>query len=507
MLDTGRTRDAVLAGSIVAAAFYSDPYYGVYCAVMGAFIVLWRFSRVHWPAAVPSSRRLALGLNLVVGALVALIVVRLCTGIRRLDAGPIHIGLATLYTPQLILLTALACRIWLSWRPTLRLNVDRAQLTTLVRLGLVSVGVCVLFMAPSLIGIALRIADGRMPDTNVYWRSSPRGVDVLSYLVPNPNHAWFGDVTRSWFIPNEPGASTELVGSISVVALVVVASAAYLRLLPRMWVAFTAFFVALSLGPFIHIAGMNTSIIGPWALLRYVPVIGMARSPSRFAIVAVLGVSLLVGFSLAELSRRYRVPRPAWLLFALMLGIELIPAPRPLFSAAIPDVYRRVAVNGDETGRLLELPTGIRDGTSSMGNFNASSEYFQTAHQRPLVGGYLSRISTWRKHENQRTPMLRALFALSEGRPVSAEELDAARRSREAFLRRSCVKFVLINKVRASPELQEFAVDLLGLTPFYQDEGYALFTPADPPVCDPPTNNRRRPRITWRPPTAAPTYD
>ena len=53
---------------------------------------------------------------------------------------------------------------------------------------------------------------------------------------------------------------------------------------------------------------------------------------------------------------------------ALCVIFELTPLPRPLYSAAVPDVYRMVAARGDESGRLLELPTGIRDGTSSMGN-------------------------------------------------------------------------------------------------------------------------------------------
>ena len=53
-LDTGRKRDAVLLGAIVAVASYSDAYYGIYCATMGAFIVVWRFSRMEWLG--PSSR-------------------------------------------------------------------------------------------------------------------------------------------------------------------------------------------------------------------------------------------------------------------------------------------------------------------------------------------------------------------------------------------------------------------------------------------------------------------
>ena len=40
-------------------------------------------------------------------------------------------------------------------------------------------------------------------------------------------------------------------------------------------------------------------------------------------------------------------------------------------------VGKLFATTGDETGRVLELPTGIRDGTSSLGNFGARSQYFR----------------------------------------------------------------------------------------------------------------------------------
>jgi hypothetical protein len=496
-LDMGRLRDAILVGVVVAAASYSDPYYGVYCAIMGAFMVTWRFSRVEWPGKVTSWPRLALALNIVIVLIGTLIAWRGLSGTTRIAIGPIQIGLQTLYTPVLLLLLAVTLRAWLVWRPVLRFDDPEARLTVLPRLGLVSVGVCLVLLLPLLVGIAFRVASSRLPGTEIYWRSSPRGVDTLAYVVPNPNHPWFGDLTRLWFMPDQPYAFPEFVGSFSIVAFAVIAAGAWLRLLPRFWVAFTGFFVWLSLGPFIHIAGINTYMIGPWALLRYMPVIGMARSPSRFAVVAVLGMSLLVAFALEALRHRSAAPHWAGALLAVLLAVELLPAPRPLYSAVVPDVYRLIATTDDESGRLLELPTGIRDGTSSVGNFSASSAYFQTSHRRPLIGGYLSRVSRWRKAENERTPMLRALFALSEGRDVSPERMDEARHSRDVFLGRSCVRFVVVNKHRASHDLQAFAVDALRLTRVHEDAAYALFTPTDPPACEPARSSPRR-RFSWK---------
>jgi hypothetical protein len=149
----------------------------------------------------------------------------------------------------------------------------------------------------------------------------------------------------------------------------------------------------------------------------------------------------------------------------------------------VPAVYQLVRSSGDETGRLLELPTGIRDGTSSLGDFIAASEYYQTMHERPLIGGYLSRVSAWRKDEKLASPMLAALFELSEGREPSAELADAARRSRDAFLSRACVRFVIVDKPRASSALRAFATDALRLTPVSEDTSHVLLVPTEPPAC------------------------
>ncbi|MDO8795017.1 MAG: hypothetical protein Q7J25_10405 [Vicinamibacterales bacterium] len=483
-LDTRRIRDASLVGAIVAAAAYSDAYYGIYCAIMGGFLVAWHFTRVEWPRQVTASPRLARTLNLAIAFAGTLIAWRVLSGTTGITVGPIKIGLQTLYTPVLFLMVVLALRAWLTRRPVVRLEDGASHWTVLLRLGLVAVGVCLVLLLPLLVGIALRFVDNRLPGVETYWRSSFRGVDALAYFVPNPNHAWFGDHTRQWFSPDGPDEFPEFVGSFSIVAFAVIAVAAWLRILPRFWVAFTVFFAWLSLGPFMYIGGINTYVIGPWALLRYVPVIGMARAPSRFAVVAILGMSMLFAFALEELHRRYATTRWAAGVLATALAIELLPAPRTLYSAAVPDVYQLIATTGDESGRLLELPTGIRDGFASLGRFSAATQYFQTKHRRPLIGGYLSRVSPRRRTENQRAPMLRALFALSEGRELPPDWLDAARKSRDAFLRRSCVKFVIVNKSRASSNLQAFAVDALRLTLVHEDAAYVLFPPADPPACE-----------------------
>jgi hypothetical protein len=84
----------------------------------------------------------------------------------------------------------------------------------------------------------------------------------------------------------------------------------------------------------------------------------------------------------------------------------------------------------------------------------------------------------------RRSPVLDTIFELSEGREPSPELLARARTGRDAFLSRSCVRFVVIDKRRASDRLRTFAVEMLGLSRLHEDEQYILLVPIEPPPCE-----------------------
>jgi hypothetical protein len=514
-LATKRFRHAALVGVLVAVATYSDAYYGIYCAMTGVFFVLWSFFRAARHEPRPPQPLLTRALNVCIATVALVMAWRGITGSTAIPVGNIRIGVQTLYTPAFVLTVLAMARIWLRWRPRFELHDPNGELRVLVVRGAFAIAVCLALLTPLIAGIGYRYFEDRMPETEVHWRSSAPGVDLLAYLVPNPVHPWFGGTTRSWFATDV--GFPEFVASFSLVGLAVIATGGALGALPRGWVAFTGVFVVLSLGPFLHVAGLNTYVPGPWAVLRYVPIIGMARSPSRFTVLVMLGLSILFAFALREILRRAAaLPTIAQLtragfgasrhslgegekvgaraisgsVIAVALAMELIPAPRVLYSAEVPEVYKLITATDDEAGRVLELPTGVRDGIRSIGRINAAGQYFQTRHHRPIVGGYVSRVSRWRMRESGRAPVLGAILALSEGRTPPDNLVARARENRESFLRRTCVRFVIVDKRRASAELNSFALDVLNLKLVHEDAAYKLLTPIDPPPCAP----RRRGR-------------
>jgi hypothetical protein len=484
-LDSQRLRDGALVGAAAAMATYSDAYYGIYCVLMGVVVLAWRFLRLDVRAETPGRRHLFVVIDALLAVVIAVIAWRVLTGATTLFLGPIRVTMTTLYNPVLAASVLVLLRTWLRRRPRVSLK-DAATIGRLIPAGFTAIASCLVLLLPLLVGVVMRVQSGRMPNVETYWRTSPRGVDLLAYLVPGPTHPLLGAWTRDLFLPSRADAFPEFVAAFPWVALIVIGVAAARRALPPFWIAFTLTFLALSLGPFLHVGGQNTYVPGPWAVLRYMPVVEMARSPARFAILATLGGSILVAFAI-DWWRRSRLWRPALAAVLVAVGaVEIAPAPRLLYSAEIPALYGVIARDASEVKRVLELPTGIRDGTSSLGNFAPSSMYFQTLHGRPLIGGYLSRVTEARKQQNLELPMLRALMGLSDPAfVVPPEWLTEARGSSRTFLARSCVGFVVVDKRRATPALTRFAVEAMNLTRVAEDDSYALHVPNNPPPCEP----------------------
>ena len=144
--------------------------------------------------------------------------------------------------------------------------------------------------------------------------------------------------------------------------------------------------------------------------------------PTRFAIVASLGVAVLLAGALASIGTRWpQRRRLAGAIVGALLVFELWPAPRPLYSAEISPLYDRIAADPRPV-RVLSLPFGVRDGTWATGNFRPRSLFNQTRHGKALIGGYLSRVSPRRVEQMRHDfPTLDALITLSDQAPIGPD--------------------------------------------------------------------------------------
>lgn len=495
---TGQLRYAVAIGATLAWAVFCDVYYAVY----GALLVLgWTAASTIVVARGHSRERRRAWLTLAVDGLIV-IVAAFVTAIAvqggLIEIAGIRISMRTLYTPMLLLTALVAARLLLAWRPRFILQVRPTWATA----GLVLAGVVTMAagMGPVLLAFGSRLLEGSLENPGIHWRSSPPGVDLLALVMPNPNHPLFGKPFHDWLVARRPDGFAELTGSMSLVALatIVVGWRATGWRPKRRWVWMPLVFAALALGPFVTVAGVNTHVPGPWALLRYLPIIGLARSPSRFAVVVSLLVAVLFGLALTAIGRRWPASRRVVLAaVTVALLFELSPAPRTLYGGTPPAVVSQVAADPRPDIRVLMLPFGLRDGTSSLGNFDPLTQYYQTIHGKRLIGGYLSRLTTQQKAFHLTFPVLHALIALSEQTPLSPAQREKALASGDRFVERARLGFVMVDDRKATPALRAFAMELFRLQHVSSADGYSLYVPgAATAVVAPETALSSQPLLT-----------
>jgi hypothetical protein len=470
------TRDAALVGVCMAWAALSDAYFGIYCLIIGTIYVGASWLRVTRTAA-PVSRRWVWTLDILIvcfgGLIAGLLLGR--GGEFTLLGIPIHAR--SLYNPVLILTVLVMARMVMWWRP----HFEFPRFGWLpVKAVVIAAIACAGPLSPVLYGLTSRVTEGRFVNPSIFWRSSPRGVDLLSFITPNPQHP----ISRSLGsdpLALAPTTFVEYTASLSLVAIAIVVLAMWrVRYRPSAgWLAITIGFALLALGPFIYIAGFNTYVPGPWALLRYVPIVGLARMPTRFAIVAAIGASVLMAGALAAIGTRWpHRRRQIGALVAILLIFELWPAPRTLYSAAISPLYDRIAADPRPV-RVLSLPVGVRDGTWETGNFRPRSLYNQTRHGKTLIGGYLSRISPRRVEKMRKDyPTLDALITLSEKAPLGPEVKARLEERGDVLVTQGNIGYVVIDSRFIPADRAQLVIDALKLIEVQRDEHLTMYVPA-----------------------------
>lgn len=440
-----------LVGVALVLCAASDPYYLVFGVL--AVGTVWLFERVG------IERFESAGLKWLMTGAAALTLLSLLavlgivlTGGGRISVGPIAVGIRGLYTPILIL-TLGVFGVLFAWRP-FRFTLVSGAFKTLrcpAFAGLVAVALLFPWLRVAAVEV---LAKGGTEAP--LWRSSPSGVDLLSFFMPNPNHPLVRPIVEPWMARERADAFVEGVASWTVTGILLMGFLVLSRrgVASRFWIVCTAVFTALALGPFVIVGGVDTHVPGPWALLRFVPGIGMVRSPTRFAVMAMLGMALVIAglLSTARLGRRRSL---AFLGIGLVLGIETFGPPRRVFRAGLPERYEQVAADRCDVA-VLRLPTGIKDGKRERGRFSSRVQFRQALHGKRLVGGYLSRLDDEVVEAYNAHPTLNALLDLSEGKSLSPEARALGIKEARALSRRMGLGFLALDKTETSEELREF---------------------------------------------------
>jgi hypothetical protein len=212
--------------------------------------------------------------------------------------------------------------------------------------------------------------------------------DTPAYLIP-PQDTWAGQLWLS-HVGRGPrwiwGERTLFVGWIalgfSALGLGSLVRRNHWRLV-FVYGGLTVVAIALSFGPSVTPAGESWSAFGA---LSSIPGMGGFRAPARFALLVLLGISVLTAFGAARLQHRgARGTLALSVLFPLMLSewfVVRFPSGKPQ-PFPVPAIYKVAALS---TARaLVSLPQYRATRDWFLG---ADYLYFSTAHWRPIVNGF-----------------------------------------------------------------------------------------------------------------------
>ncbi len=317
----------------------------------------------------------------------------------------------------------------------------RRTLFTLLLGGLIALP----FLLPTLRAAA---ADASEPGAVRY------SAALLGVVSPSFNHPLFSGLDYPHRVLGlEPFEGSAYVG---VIAATLSAIGLSQRRAARWWLIVALLAWVLSLGSLLKltdaplivpIGGYATAIPLPAALLPYIPVLNIARTPGRFNFAVGFVVALLTGCGAATLARWIKAPAvraAAWLSLAVLIAFEYqFFFPVPTTDAVIPAAIRALA-GRDDIRAVFNVPF-------QHPLVDKAGLYLQTGHEHPMIAGHITR----------QTPLDPAVGWLLQ--TFDPALLDAAG-----------ADIVILHREWADPDFEAQIYARFG-APIYEDERFAVF--------------------------------
>jgi len=159
------------------------------------------------------------------------------------------------------------------------------------------------------------------------------------------------------------------------------------------WVFSGIGFAILSLGPELKIFSTLTGIWLPERILfDYVPGWDEFRAPGRFIILTHLSLAVLSAFAVNGIMRSKLFSKKMLVIILIVIVTIIIfdvsANPYPSYTEPIPKIYEEIK-NDDDEFVILEAPLGAI--TTEPFLSHPTMGYYQTFHEKPIIGGYESR--------------------------------------------------------------------------------------------------------------------
>lgn len=155
------------------------------------------------------------------------------------------------------------------------------------------------------------------------------------------------------------------------------------------WSGALLFFGILSMGSYLHFAGWTLPLLFPFSIVKYIPILKHVRAPARFITLVYLFITIIVGYSLADLVKRFPSMLTGKLFIVsviLLVIIDFYPRDIATTEISLPNCYQTIITNNQEKeAGILDLPSGREPSIRYL--------MYQTMHGFPIMEGFIPRKS------------------------------------------------------------------------------------------------------------------
>lgn len=360
---------------------------------------------------------------------------------------------------------------------------ERGRLVS-TALGLVSAAVVFVVPMAPILGAMIRdmLVEGDFIQSGLGF-ADVFSSDVFGFFVPSRLHPLWGGLDAQFNFAYINFAFLGYVAlALALIAIWKVPGA-------RIWAIFGAVFILITLGPDLRVNG--NAIEAPWLPFNWlleIPFIKGNRYPSRWSVMVVLALAILVGYGSLWLLMRVgswhpakkrvmRIPSVApsppapsslqeegeiggvppsplsqgggigiiCILLLPALLFEQLAIPLPLSDFRVPDVYKTIAQDEGDF-RVLEVPLAWRNGFRMTGTMDAAmmfEQWYQTVHHRPILGGNTSRNPELKFQYFTEAPVINSLIAVETGHAPDTAALERDRQLAAQVLQFFGVRYVV----------------------------------------------------------------
>jgi len=160
-----------------------------------------------------------------------------------------------------------------------------------------------------------------------------------------------------------------------------------------------------------------------FGLVYYVPFLNNVRTPPRYELMFMV---LFLPVLMKQLTVMWYsiANKRIIIVVSLFLVIEYCPKSLALMdSRKTPIIYKILAPK--HTGALLPIPFGFRDGIKEIGKLNTDDFLYQTVHHKPIIGGYLSRLSEANFDQYKRNQTIQQMYKLMKDSSALKSQLNS----------------------------------------------------------------------------------